>query len=151
MARRFTLQPLHALAQDRVEAATQRLAMLKTHWQQQEAKLRQLEQFRGEYQCRLADAIRGGMDMTRMRDFQVFIGKIETAIRQQNAEVARAKQHWEDGQRAWLEERRKLKTYDVLKDRHVKAEQVREGRVEQRELDEHARKGYGGKPSHDEG
>lgn len=140
MPRRFTLEPLHNLAHDRVEAATQQLAQLKAKWQQEEAKLHQLSQFHAEYQRRLGEAIQQGLDMTRMRDFQVFIRKLETAMRQQNQEIVRAKALWEDGQRAWFEERRKLKTYDVLKDRHVKAEQHRERRVEQRESDEHARK-----------
>lgn len=142
MPRRFSLEPLHNLAQDRVEAATQRLAQLKAKWQQEEAKLEQLRQFHAEYQRRLGDAIRQGLDMTRMRDFQVFIRKLDTAMRQQAQEIARAKGVWEEGQRAWLEERRKLKTYDVLKDRHLKAEQHRENRLEQRETDEHARKGH---------
>lgn len=145
MPRRFSLEPLHNLAQDRVEAATQRLAQLKVKWQQEEAKFEQLSQFHVEYQRRLGDAIRQGMDMTRMRDYQVFIRKLETALRQQAQEIARAKATWEEGQRVWLEERRKLKTYDVLKDRHARAEQRREGRLEQRESDEHARKGHGGK------
>lgn len=140
MPRRFTLEPLRTLAHDRVDAAAQRLALLKAKWQQEEAKLGQLKQFHAEYQKRLGEAIRHGMDMTRMRDFQVFIRKLETAMQQQVQEIARAKTSWEESQRAWLEERRKLKTYDVLKGRHLKAEQQLETRQDQRESDEHARK-----------
>ena len=140
MPRRFTLEPLRNLAHDRVDAATQRLATLKAKWQQEETKLGQLRQFDAEYQKRLGEAIRLGMDMTRMRDFQVFIRKLETAMQQQTHEITRAKVAWEEGQRVWLEERRKAKTYDVLKGRHLKAEQHQENRLEQREADEHARK-----------
>jgi flagellar FliJ protein len=64
------------------------------------------------------------------------------AIRQQQTEIDRAKLRWEEGQHAWLEERRKLKTYDVLQQRHQRSEGVREGRIEQREQDEHARNSH---------
>lgn len=140
MARRFPLQPLHDLASDRLDAATRRLAQLKQQWQAEEDKLAQLRGFREEYQRRLGEAVAAGMDMTRMRDFHAFIAKIETAIRQQAIEIERCKTAWEQGQRLWLEERRKLKTYDVLRDRHLRAERAKEGRIEQREQDEHARK-----------
>jgi flagellar FliJ protein len=140
MAKRFPLQPLHDLATDRLDAATRRLAQLKQRWQAEEDKLAQLQGFREEYRRRLGTAIASGLDMTRMRDFHAFIGKIETAIGQQVIEIARCKAEWEGGQRAWLEERRKLKTYDVLKERHVRSERSREDRIEQRDQDEHARK-----------
>lgn len=142
MAKRFPLQPLHDLATDRLEAATRRLAQLKQQWQTQEDKLAQLRGFREEYQKRLGHAVASGIDMTRMRDFHAFIAKIETAIRQQLLEIERCKSEWEQGQRVWLEERRKLKTYDVLKERHFRSERARETRIEQREQDEHARKSF---------
>jgi len=140
MAKRFSLQPLHDLANDRLEVATRRLAQLKQRWQAEEDKLAQLQGFREEYRRRLGEAVSAGLDMTRMRDFHAFIAKIETAIRQQMTEIERSKAEWEQGQRVWLEERRKLKTYDVLKERHLRTERLRENRVEQREQDEHARK-----------
>ena len=140
MAKRFPLQSLHDLATDRLDAATRRLALLKQRWQAEEDKLAQLKSFREEYRRRLGETLGSGLDMNRMRDFHVFIGKIETAIAQQHVEIERRKGEWEEGQRAWLDEQRKLKTYDVLKDRHVRAEQARDGRIEQREQDEHARK-----------
>ena len=140
MAKRFPLQPLHDLATDRLDAATRRLGQLNQRWQAEEDKLAQLRGFREEYHKRLGNAIASGLDMTRMRDFHAFIGKIETAIGQQVIEIARCKAAWEEGQRLWLEEQRKLKTYDVLKERHVRSERAREDRLDQREQDEHARK-----------
>lgn len=140
MAKRFPLQSLHDLASDRLEAATRRLAQLKQRWQAEEDKLAQLRGFREEYRRRLGETMSSGLDMNRMRDFHAFIGKIETAIAQQGIEIERCKAEWEEGQRAWLEEQRKLKTYNVLKDRHIRAERAKEGRIEQREQDEHARK-----------
>lgn len=142
MPRQFTLQPLHDLAQSRVETATRELAALKQQWALQEDKLQQLFAYQAEYRQRLHDTLTQGVDMTRMRDFQVFLYKLDLAIRQQRVEIDQAKLRWENGQRVWMEERRKLKTYDVLKTRHQRKEDIREGRVEQREQDEHARKSH---------
>ncbi|MDP1683520.1 MAG: flagellar export protein FliJ [Burkholderiales bacterium] len=142
MPRYFSLQPLHDLANNRMEAATRALAELKRQWQLQEDKLKQLFTFQAEYRRRLQATLTQGVDMTRMRDFQVFLHKLDLAIRQQQVEIEHAKMRWENGQRAWMEERRKLKTYDVLKTRHQRKEVEREGRIEQREQDEHARKSH---------
>lgn len=142
MPRYFSLQPLHDLANNRVEAATRELALLKQQWQLQEDKLKQLHVFQEEYRRRLHSTMMQGVDTARMRDFQVFLHKLDLAIRQQQVEIDHAKMRWESGQRAWMEERRKLKTYDVLKIRHQRKEEVREGRIEQREQDEHARKSH---------
>lgn len=142
MPRQFSLQPLHDLANNRVEAATRQLAALKQQWQLQEDKLKQLYAYQAEYRQRLHHTLTQGVDMTRMRDFQVFLHKLDIAIRQQQVEIERARMRWENGQRAWMEERRKLKTYDVLKTRHQRKEAQREGRIEQREQDEHARKSH---------
>ena len=150
MPRNFSLQPLHDLANNRVEAATRQLALLKQQWQSQEDKLKQLYAFQEEYRQRLHNTLTQGVDMTRMRDFQVFLHKLDIAIRQQLIEIDRAKQRWENGQRVWMEERRKLKTYDVLKTRHQRAEVQREGRIEQREQDEHGRKSHTQKKPMDE-
>ena len=139
MPRRFPLQALLDLANDRVDAATQRLALLKQRWQIQEDKLSQLFAFQDEYRQRLADTLAHGVEMGRMRDFQVFLQKLELAIRQQRLEVQQAKFNWEQSQAAWMEERRKLKTFDILKQRHLRGEEHRENRLEQRDQDEYAR------------
>ncbi len=151
MARRFSLEPLHALARDRLEAASQRMMQLKAACQEQESKLEQLRGFHAEYQRRLGQAIIQGLDMTRLRDYQVFIGKIDAAIHAQVREVAKARSRWEEAQRIWLEARRKLKTFDVLEARHRLSERRDAGRREQRDQDEHARKRHGARRVFDEG
>lgn len=140
MPRRFPLQALYDLAHEAVDAATQRMAILKKHWQLQEDKLKQLQGFQVEYQQRLGAAMQQGLDMAAMRDYQIFLRKIDVAIKQQVIEVARAKSQWENGQTAWLEARRKLKTYEVLSRRHQQAQNIIDSRLEQREQDEYARR-----------
>ena len=139
MPRRFPLQSLLDLAQDRVDSATQQLALLKQRWQSQEGKLQQLHGYQEEYRVRLSDTLKAGTDMTRIQDFQAFLKKLEIAIKQQTLEVNRAKFEWEQGQAVWQEEQRKLKTYDILRQRHERGEAYKESRIEQRDMDEFAR------------
>lgn len=152
MPRRFPLQPLLDLATERVDAATQRLALLKQRWQLQEEKLNQLFTFQAEYRQRLADSLQHGVEMGNVHEFRAFLQKLELAIRQQKLEVQQAKYTWEESQLVWLEERRKLKTFDILKERHEHGEAHRENRLEQRDQDEYARnsfsrkRGYGDDP-----
>ena len=142
MPRRFPLQLLLDLANERVDAAAQRMARLKLRWQSQEDKLQQLFAYQDEYRQRLADALTQGVEMLRMRDFQVFLKKLDLAIRQQKIEVQHAQLGWEECQRAWLEERRKLKSFDILRQRHLRGETQREYRLEQRDQDEFARNSF---------
>jgi len=142
MPRRFPLQPLLDLANERVDAATQQLAMLKQRWQIQEDKLKQLFAYQAEYRQRLADTLQQGVDMASVHEFRAFLQKLELAIRQQGLEVQKAKFTWEECQQAWLEERRKLKTFDILRERHERGESQRENRLEQRDQDEYARNSF---------
>lgn len=142
MPRRFPLQQLLDLAQERVDTAAQRLALLKQRWQAQELKLQQLIAYQDEYRQRLADTLTQGLEMPRVQDFRAFLKKLEIAIRQQKNEVQHTQLAWEEGQRAWQEEQRKLKTFDILRERYLKGERHREVRLEQREQDEFARNSF---------
>jgi len=139
MPRRFPLQPLLDLANERADAATQRLALLKQRWQMQEEKLKQLFNFQAEYRQRLSDTLQHGVEMAKVHDFRAFLQKLELAIQQQQLEIQKAKFNWEEGQHAWTEERRKLKTFEILRQRHERGETHRENRLEQRDQDEYAR------------
>ena len=145
MPKRFPLQPLFDLAQSQLDDSAKILGLLKMQWQQADEKLQQLLSYREDYRIRLHNGVKQGMNATQMRDFQVFLRKLELAIKQQKDEVARCQALWEAGQRDWLEHRRKLKTYDTLSQRHHRTEAVREARLDQREQDEHARKSFASK------
>lgn len=142
MARRFPLQPLVNYTQDQTDDAAKRLALLKGRWQAAEDKLQQLIQYHHEYQGRLAQTAQGGMSVSALRDYRAFIAKLEAAIEQQKAEVAQCQAGWERGKEDWLAQRRKLKAYQTLEQRHHAREAKREAKQEQREQDESARHAF---------
>ncbi|MCE5182556.1 MAG: flagellar export protein FliJ [Betaproteobacteria bacterium] len=136
MPRRFPLQPLLDLAQNHTDAAARNLHALKVAWQGAEEKHRQLISYRGDYQARLLQATKMGMQVNSLKDFQLFLGKLEAAIRQQAEEVERCKKRWEEGRHEWQAKQRKLKAFDTLSLRHQNSEKKREDKLEQREQDE---------------
>lgn len=136
MARRFPLQPLLDLAQNHTDAAARELHMLKLKWQEAEEKLRQLGSYRDDYRDKLLLTTQQGMRVGSLRDFHLFLGKLELAIRQQTDEVDRCKKSWECGRQAWQAKQLKLKAFDTLSKRHQHSERKREDKVEQREQDD---------------
>ena len=71
-----------------------------------------------------------------MEESEAFLGKLESAIKQQSEEVELCRKRWEAGQLAWQVQKRKLSAYDLLAKRHHQGEVRREEKLEQREQDE---------------
>lgn len=136
MPRRFPLQPLLDLAQDHTDEAARSLHKRKIAWQEAEEKLLQLKSYQEDYQARLLQGTKMGMQVNALKDFHLFLGKLENAIRHQMDEVARSKKYWEDGRHEWQAKQRKLKAFDTLSQRHFRSEMKREDKLEQREQDE---------------
>ncbi|MBY0439901.1 MAG: flagellar export protein FliJ [Burkholderiales bacterium] len=138
MSRRFPLQPLVDLYADRVEAAERRLQALDADRRQAKEKLAQVEAYRVEYRERLQLSLAQGMNVTQVRDYQAFLNRLDEACGQQGAEVAVREAAYLEGQKDWLEQRRRKKAFDALSTRHEQSENARETRLEQRLQDDHA-------------
>lgn len=139
MARKFPLQPLLDLSQNQMDSAAKNLHALKVRWNDAEEKLKQLLAYRESYRERLRDSGSSGTSAMAMRDFQLFLAKLDTAIKLQQDEVARCQARWNAGQQEWLKQRGKLKAFDALSQRHRRAEEKRENQIEQKEQDEFSR------------
>ena len=135
----FPLQQLLDLAQQRSEDAALVMLRLKQAWLEAQSKLEQLETYLVEYRLRLQESTLEGLSIIRWRDYQAFIGKLEVAIKAQHEEVERCRLRWEQGQSGWQACEREVKAYSTLRERHHKAEQIKEVRLDQRQQDEFAR------------
>lgn len=138
MASRFPLQTLLDHARHRMAAAERLLLVIKRKEDGAKLKREELERYRVEYAARLSGASQGGMDIQMLRDFHVFLGKLDQAIRNQAREVELLHERWLSAHDSWLEQRRKVQSFEVLESRHVQAELRREDRREQRQNDEFA-------------
>lgn len=142
MAKPFPLQSLLDHSQHHMDAAERLLRTLRQKEEEAGRRLGELEIYRREYQERLASTTQGGMHIDLLRDYHRFLAKIEQAIRLQQQELDRAHGHWLRAHQHWLEQRRKVKAYETLANRHQSGERLREERRDQRLTDEQASKSH---------
>lgn len=138
MANAFSLQPLVHLAQQRNEAAIKKLGLLNRSQQSAQSKLEMLQQFRRDYQVKMQDAEKNGMNLQDLRNFQDFIYRLDDAIAQQGVVVAQAHISLQTGRTELTDAQRRMKSFDTLAQRHTEAEKKLEAKMEQRIQDEHS-------------
>ncbi len=120
---------------ERGDAAT-RLQAAQGRWLAARAKLEQIESFRADYRARLHSSGQSGMTVMQWRDYQLFLGKLDTATAQQAEEVGRCEAGYQQALAAWQECEKKVKGFEMLKSRHETSEQRKELQREQKMLDE---------------
>ncbi|TVO63051.1 flagellar export protein FliJ [Denitromonas ohlonensis] len=140
MSKTFPLQPLLDLANNRMDGAARRLGELIAGETEDCRKLELLENYRAEYQQRFQEACSEGIGPDAWRNFSLFINKLDEAVSAQRAVVEQARKSTAHGQKAWMDQRNKVKAFDTLSQRHVAKEARIESRREQHATDEHASK-----------
>lgn len=142
MAKQFSLQTLLDLSQVRLDDAARLLGQLLASEQADEQKLGMLMAYREEYHARFREAACGGMGRDTFQNFSAFLSRLDDAIAQQRAAVLASKQRTAQGQKAWVDERTRVKALDTLSQRHRQRELGLESKREQRLTDEHAMKRF---------
>lgn len=133
------LQPAVDQARERLRAATLKLADAQTRHEQKLQKLRELEAYRDEYMQGLLRKSRDGLSMVQMKDYNLFLDRLNQAIRQQLHMVEGVHVEMEHCARQWREEQVRVNALDKVVERKVQAERQEAERRELREHDEHAR------------
>ncbi|WP_459720005.1 flagellar export protein FliJ [Sideroxyarcus sp. TK5] len=136
MTKPFTLSPLVDLAHQKNDAATRKLGKLNQQQQHAQAKMAALQQYRRDYAAQFEEAARQGMSPMDMQNFQRFIERLDQAIQQQQAEIARAGSSVQTGRRELMDTTRKMKSFDALAQRHADNEKKLEAKADQRQQDE---------------
>ncbi|MDD5299460.1 MAG: flagellar export protein FliJ [Gallionella sp.] len=137
MTKPFSLQSVMNLAQHQNDSATRKLGQLNKQQQGAQQQLEALRQYRRDYQARLQESTQGGMDHAELRNFQEFINKLDEAIAQQFQVVEQTKVSTQAGRGEFDSTRRRLKSFDMLQQRHIKEQQKVAEKAEQKLLDEH--------------
>src|SRR4030066_2349437 len=137
MTKPFSLQPLMNRAEYRNDSATRKLGLLNKQQQSTQQKLDTLLEFRKDYQARLHETSRNGIDQAELCNFQQFINKLDEAICQQAKLVEHSKISTQAGRNEFDTTQRKLKSFDTLQQRHIEEEKKIVKQSEQKALDEH--------------
>lgn len=137
MEKPFSLQPLMNLSKQQNDSATRKLGQLNRQQFDAQSKLDMLKQYRMDYQARLQESTRNGMEPAELRNFQEFINKLDAAIAQQERAVHLSKASTQAGRSEVNSTQRRLKSFDTLQQRHVKEQKKIADQSEQKAQDEH--------------
>jgi flagellar FliJ protein len=138
MVKPFSLQTVLELMQVRSDEATQRLARLIASERDAKSKLEMLQQYRSEYATRFQEAGKNGLSPREWKNYQEFLNHLDGAIEAQQNAVKLQIMNTAAGQTFWQQQRRKLKAFDTLSERHFAKEEALENRREQKTQDEFA-------------
>lgn len=138
MTKPFSLATLMNLAEHHNESAIRKLGQLNLLQQSAQQKLNTLQEFRSDYQSQMQKGIQEGMSPIELRNFQQFIYKLDEAIAQQRQQLEKSQASTQLGRDEFDITRRKLKSLDTLRQRHVETQRKIAEKAEQRALDEHS-------------
>ena len=136
MSRTSALDTLIGLAREAVENAGRNLAGARRSQQQIQTQLDTLRHYRQEYSLRLQQSMQQGMDPASLINYQAFLGSLDDAIVRAGQSLHEQERQVGQRQQQWLEQQRKLNSYNTLVDRRNQAEQLRDNRQQQRVTDE---------------
>ena len=138
MVKPFSLQTVLELMQVRADEATNRLARLIANERDAKNKLQMLQQYRDEYATRFQLAAQNGLTPAEWHNFQEFLNRLDGAIEAQTQAVRQEMRNTANGQQDWQQQRKKLKAFDTLSERHFASEEAIQNRRDQKTQDEFA-------------
>jgi flagellar FliJ protein len=109
------------------------LATSERRFADAEAKLQELERYRGDYEGQFKQRAGRGMGATDLRDYQAFLGRLVEAIRQQSQVVKRAQSERDADRQKWQEAAKRAKALGHVVEKWQTEEQRASDRREQRE------------------
>jgi flagellar FliJ protein len=136
MTAKFRLKAVHELAQQRNEDAAVQLGTLNSEAAKAQAKLKLLLQYRDEYRARYRAAVQRDLHSAGWQNFRDFLDKLDLAIEQQRAALDVSHQAVQKGRVDWQSTQRDVRAFDMLAERHNRAEAERLKRIDQRVTDE---------------
>ena len=138
MATSSALDTLIELASKETDEAAKRLGRAIRNGEDAEQKLQLLFQYRDDYMERFHRNLQSGLSASGYRNFQLFLDKLDEAIKGQQRVVQDAQQRVSRERGSWQSCERKRISYDTLATRALKVQQLKETRREQKQTDEFA-------------
>lgn len=135
-------QSLHLLIEIAAKArdvAARALAQSRNAEQQVINQLRTLDQYQQEYRQNLQlELAKDGMSPSALTNYRGFLQSLEEAVERAQKSLERHRKQVAHHQLTWMAQWRKVSSIEALLDRRALQEQVRVGRIEQRQSDEMA-------------
>lgn len=128
------IQPIAKHADKKQEEAARAYAQSQQELLQAEKQLQQLIGYRDEYGRQL---VTQSMNIEWLRDYQLFIGKINQAMEQARVDIKNKQRNVEQKKLAWLKSRTRSKALNFVVEKYRYEEFVLQEKREQKETDEH--------------
>jgi flagellar protein FliJ len=130
------MQPVAKIAQSRERDAARRMGKDMQMLEQQQQQLDQLITYRDQYLQSYQNAGKAGITATQMREYQLFISRLNDAIVQQRQQLIACRQTSEKSSSSWRDSRTHSKKIDkIVEQRRHNEEREKRGR-EQSEQDD---------------
>ncbi len=130
------LQPVADIAKHSERHAARRHGDSLREHQEQQRQLDELIKYRDQYMDRFKQAGASGLSIVQMRDYQLFITRLDQAIAQQQQLVSTGEQQCQQSQANWIDKRGKSEMINKVVENRALTEQQRLDRREQKELDD---------------
>ena len=133
------LQPIARHADQKQDDAARDYAKAQQELAQSEKQLQQLLGYRDEYGRQL---VTQSMNIEWLRDYQLFIVKINHAMEQAKIEIQNKQRNCEQKKLAWLKARTRSKALNLVVEQYQQKEIKLQDKREQTESDEHGAWGF---------
>jgi flagellar FliJ protein len=138
MTRTQRIRPVQRIVDDRERESAKAVAQARARLADAEAKHVELQRYRDDYQRGFQKEAAGGASGMRLRDFRLFLARLDDAIRQQELLVARARGEVDAQTHQWQETQRRAKALGLVIDKWRGEERREAERQDQRDTDERA-------------
>ena len=142
MKRAKRLEPVQQIVDDAQRRLAMSVAAFEKRVLEGEAKLQELQRYKGEYEQQFSQRAGRGIGATDLRDYQAFLGRLAEAIKQQQALVARARSEHQAERVKWQEALKRSKALGHVVERWQAEERHMNDRRDQRETDERAQRKF---------
>lgn len=141
MATSSPMDVLRGLAEDTLNETTTQLGQARRVHAMETSRLEQLQEYEGEYRQQLQQTMKaGGVSVLTLQTQQGFIRSLERVVKQQKNQVMHCLQSVEDTLSEWKKDKQRLNAFEALKQRAEVQRQLKENRLEQKLMDEFARR-----------
>jgi flagellar FliJ protein len=134
------MQPVQRVIDADERQRAEKLAGSEKRVAQSEHKLKELEQYRADYQRAYTDRVTGGISSGGLRDYQLFLARLAEAIRQQTQAVVATRSERDQELKRWQDAAKRAKAIDHVVGNWQAQDRRDADRREQRDSDERAQR-----------
>lgn len=134
------MKPVAEFAQQQADAAAQSVAECNRVCTDIQKQLDELLCYRDDYANGLCDKGRTGLNAIQIKDYRLFLVRLNKAIEQQQLVLDSATARLAASRQIWVEKQQHAKAIDSVVTRYQQQERRERSRCDQRESDEHAQR-----------